>query len=147
MVQSYLPHGRTYCRHLANSIELVHPSAHSSPQPKRHSDRFSRFLQSLQQNVLILYNGRPYPPELAIPTGDLEPHLTRDSLGPSEPKRHLERFSRFCTDDRRVSLYFTMVCLFPLKIASCPLAMGVSGPHVIRAAVGMGIPVTATVTA
>ena len=34
-----------------------------------------------------------------------------------QPKRHLDRFSRVCTDDRGVSLYFTMVCLFPLKIA------------------------------
>jgi len=25
-----------------------------------------------------------------------------------QPKRHLDRFSRFCRDDRRVSLYFTM---------------------------------------
>jgi len=30
-------------RHLANTIELVHPSAHPSPQPKRQMDRFSRF--------------------------------------------------------------------------------------------------------
>jgi len=34
-----------------------------------------------------------------------------------QPKRHLNRFSRLCTDDRGVSLLFTMVCLFPLKIA------------------------------
>jgi len=30
-------------RYLANTIELVHPSAHSSPQRKRQSDRFSHF--------------------------------------------------------------------------------------------------------
>jgi len=30
-------------RHLANTIELVLPSAHPSPQPKRQVDRFSRF--------------------------------------------------------------------------------------------------------
>jgi len=29
-------------------------------------------------------------------------------------KRHLDRFSRFCRDDRRVSLYFTMGRPFPL---------------------------------
>ena len=34
-----------------------------------------------------------------------------------EPKRHLDRFSRFSTDDRRVSLYFTIGRPFPLKIA------------------------------
>jgi len=33
-----------------------------------------------------------------------------------QPIRHLDRFSRLCTDDRGVSI-FTMVCLFSLKIA------------------------------
>jgi len=40
----------------------------------------------------------------------------------AQPKRHLDRFSRFCTDDHRVSLYFTIGrhfprqhCLFPLR--------------------------------
>ena len=34
--------GTLYWRHLVNTIELVHPSAHSSPQQKRQIDRFSR---------------------------------------------------------------------------------------------------------
>jgi len=33
-----------------------------------------------------------------------------------QPKRHLNRFSHLCTDDCGVSVLFTMVCLFPLKI-------------------------------
>jgi len=33
------------------------------------------------------------------------------------PKRHLHRFSRFCTAHGRASLYFTMDRPFPLKIA------------------------------
>jgi len=33
------------------------------------------------------------------------------------PKRHLDRFSRFCTAQCRASLYFTMGRPFPLKIA------------------------------
>jgi len=33
-----------------------------------------------------------------------------------QPKRHLDRFSRFCTAHRRVSLYFAIGLLFPLKI-------------------------------
>jgi len=33
-----------------------------------------------------------------------------------QPKRHLDRFSGLCTDDRGVSLYFTMAWLFSLKI-------------------------------
>jgi len=37
-------------------------------------------------------------------------HLAQDSLGHSEPtsKRHLDRFSRFYTGDRQVSLHFSM---------------------------------------
>jgi len=33
---------RAHWRHLANTIELVHPLAHWSPQPKRQTDGFSR---------------------------------------------------------------------------------------------------------
>jgi len=40
----------------------------------------------------------------------------------SQPKWHLDRFSRFCTDDRRVSLYFTMGC--PFSLSKLPLPMG-----------------------
>jgi len=37
------PQGRAQWRHLANTIELVLPSAHPSPQPKRQIARFRRF--------------------------------------------------------------------------------------------------------
>jgi len=37
-----------------------------------------------------------------------------------QTKRHLDRFSRLCTDDRGVSQYFTMVCLFSPQ--NCPFA-------------------------
>jgi len=43
-----------------------------------------------------------------------------------QQKRHLYRFSRICTDDRRVSLYFTMGRPFSPK--NLPLPMGGSGP-------------------
>jgi len=39
------------------------------------------FLHSSLQEVVILYSGLPYPPESPLPTGDLDPHLTR-FLGP-----------------------------------------------------------------
>jgi len=38
-------------------------------------------------------------------------------------KRHVDQLSCVSTDDRRVSLYFIVVCLFP-------------GPHVIRGSLG-----------
>jgi len=43
-----------------------------------------------------------------------------------QPKWHLDRFSRLCTDDRGVSLYFTMVCLFSLKIAASDVGIWTS---------------------
>jgi len=76
---------RTHWSHLANTIELfaflgppksIIQTANRSVQP---------FLQSSRQKVLILYSGRPFPPKLPLPMGDLDPHLIYDSLGPSEP--------------------------------------------------------------
>jgi len=59
-VAAMCPLVRAHWRHLANTIELMHPSAHLSPQPKRQIDRFSsRFCTAHQQKVPILYNGRP----------------------------------------------------------------------------------------
>jgi len=56
------------------------------------------------------------PPSNTIPTAHPSP----------QPKRHPYRFSRLCTDDRRVSLYFTMGRPFCPK--NLPLPMGGSGP-------------------
>jgi len=41
----------------------------------------------------------------------------------SQSKRHLDRFSRFCTDDHRVFLYFTMGRPFPPQ--NCPFPWGI----------------------
>jgi len=41
-----VPHMWVHWRHLANTIELVLPSANPSPQPKRQIDRFSRFCRA-----------------------------------------------------------------------------------------------------
>jgi len=43
------PPVRVYWRHLANTIEIVLPWAHPSPQPKRQVDRFSRFCTAFAQ--------------------------------------------------------------------------------------------------
>jgi len=45
------------------------------------------------------------PPPNTIPWAQLSP----------QPKWHLDHFSHFCTDNRRVPLYFTMGCPFPLQ--------------------------------
>jgi len=49
----------------------------------------------------------PISPKLPFPMGDLDPHLTHDCNAwahPSpQPNRHLDCFSRFCTDDAECS--------------------------------------------
>jgi len=99
---------------------------------------------SLWQNVPILYSGRPYPPELPLPMGIMwTSNVTMLSAQTSpQPKRHLDRFSRLCTDDRGVFLYFTMVCLFCVKIAPSHVGIWTSfntwfiGPTRVRNANG-----------
>ena len=98
-------------------------SCHSSPQPKRQMDRFSHFSTAYGTKVPILCTGRTYPSELPFPWGIWTCHVTHDALAHASPqaKRHLDRFSRVYTDDRRVSLYW-FAC-FPLKIV--PFHVGI----------------------
>ena len=72
-------------RHLMNTIELVHPSAHESTTQTANRS-VQPFLHSSWQEVPILYNGRPYPPELPFPMRGSGPHLTHDSLRAQNPK-------------------------------------------------------------
>jgi len=109
----------THWRHLANTIELVLPSSYPSPQPKRQIDRFSRFCTARGKKSLNLTVGDPFPncpflwgsgsPSNSWFLGRVRAHV--------QSKRHYDRFSRFRTGDRRVSLYFTMGYPAPLKIA------------------------------
>jgi len=57
-------------------LESTTQTANRSVQP---------FLHSSRQKVPMLYNGHPYSPELSLPMGDLDPHLTHDVLGLCEP--------------------------------------------------------------
>jgi len=82
-VQSYSPR----CANvplLANTIELVLPSAHLSPRPKLQIDRFSHFCTAHGRKSLY-FSVAPFPPKLPLHIGVLNPHLIYDSLGPSEP--------------------------------------------------------------
>jgi len=81
-------------------------------------------LAQLMAESPYTYNGFFFPPNLSFPMGDMDPHLIQDLLGPPESSTQTASqlvqpvlFSRFCTDDRRVFLYFTVGCPFPLKIA------------------------------
>ena len=67
--------------------------SHSSPQPKRHLDRFSHFCTSHDRLSLYYTIGRPsklpFPWEIWTPSNN-------GSLGPPSPKRklYLDRFTR-----------------------------------------------------
>jgi len=83
------------------------------------SQSLQPFLHSSWQKVPILYNERPSPKLPLSMEGSGPPSkciITWTHPRP-QPKRHLDRFSRFCTDDRRVSLYFTVGCPSPSKLS------------------------------
>jgi len=71
-------------RHLANTIELVLPSAHPSAQPKRQIDRLAVSAQLTAESPYTLQL-LTLCPKLTLIMGDLDPHLIHDSLGQSEP--------------------------------------------------------------
>jgi len=75
---------REHWRNLANTIELVHPSAHWSAQPKRQIDRFSFFAQLTAESAYIL-QWAPLSSRIAPSYGGSEPHLTHDASGQCQP--------------------------------------------------------------
>jgi len=78
----------------------------------------------------------PLPPKLPLLMRASEPQsITIPWAHPSlQPKQHLNQFRHCCTDDHRVSLYFTMGCHSPLKIA--PSHEGIWTPHLIHGSLG-----------
>jgi len=97
------------------------------------------------------YNGLCFPPKLTLPTGDLDSHLTHDSLGPAEPTTQTASRSvqPFCTDDCRVSLYFTMGRPFPPQ--NCPFPWGSEPTYMVPGPISAlnpnGISITSAVFA
>jgi len=77
--QRELPHWR----HLANTTELVHPSAHSSPQSKWQMDRFSCFCTAYGRKCLYFTMGAPIHQKCPFPWGIWTSHVTRGAFGPS----------------------------------------------------------------
>jgi len=121
----------THWHHLANTIELVLHSAHQSPQSKYGKSIGSPVLAQLTAESPYAYNGLFFPPKLPLPMGYLD-----SNLGPlkSQPKRHLDRFTHVCIDDRRVSLYFTMGRPFPPQ--NYPFPCADLDPHLIYGSLG-----------
>jgi len=112
-------------RHLANTIELVLPSAHPSPQPKRQIDQFSRFCTPHGRKCLYFTIGDPFP-KIAPSRGGSGPPSISWLLETHRAHNCITVDSAIFAGDRRVSLYFTMGDHFP-KIAP---SHGGSGPHV-----------------
>jgi len=70
-------------RHLANTIELLHPLAHSSPQSKMQMDRFSHFCTAYGRKCLHFTMGAPIHQNCPFPWKIWTSHVTRDAFGPS----------------------------------------------------------------
>ena len=124
---------RAHWLHLANTIELVHPSAHSSPQPKSKWIGSAAFAQLTAESAYTL-QWAPLSTRIALSDGGSGPAMYIMMLWAHEspqPKRNLNRFSRVCTDDRRVSL-----CGLPVSPSKLFLPMLASGRHVIRGSLG-----------
>ena len=85
--------------------------------------------RSIQPFFPQLMAERPYTLQLAVLSPKIAPSrgaseppsntrfLMSYAHSSPQPKLHLDRFSRFCTHDRRVSLYFKMGRPIALKIA------------------------------
>jgi len=118
-----LPPMRAHWRHLANTFELVLHSVHPSPKLKWQVDWFSRFCTAHGRKSPHFTMDAPIPQNWPFPCGIRTPsntipwaHLT------PQAKWHLNQFSRFCTDDWRMSLYLTMGC--PFLPQNCPFPWG-----------------------
>ena len=96
-------------------------TANRSVQPFLHSSRQSVGHVLFPCNCPFAWG--IWAPSNTIPWAHLSP----------QPKQHLDRFSHFSTDDRRVSLCFTVGCRSSSKL---PLLMGWYGPHVIHGPLG-----------
>jgi len=86
-------------QHLWTTIQHMIPTAHPSPQPKRHPYRFSHLCTDNRRVFLYFTMGRPFSPQnLRLPMGDLDPHLIHGSWAhpTPQPKRQLDRCSCFC---------------------------------------------------
>jgi len=111
---------------------LIHRSL---DPPESKSQMASRsvqpFLHSWRQTVTVLYKWQPLPLKIVPSHGESEPHLIHDSLGPHEfsAKRHVDRFSRFCTAHFRASLCSAMCRPLPSKL---PVPMGDLDLHLIH---------------
>jgi len=93
------------------------------------------FLHSSQQCVVRHVRACPFPSILPLPTRYLDPHPIHGSLSLPKPtlKRHLDRFSHFCTAHVSECRWAFQGMAFPLKIAP---SYGDRNPHLICGSFG-----------
>jgi len=111
------------------SRELVHPSAHSSPQPIRQMDRFSRFCTAYGRKCLYFTMGAPIHQNCPFPWGIGTSHVAHDAFGPYKSTTQMATRSVQLSLHRwlqSVSILYNDLPVFPSKL---PLPMLVSGPH------------------
>jgi len=95
------------------------PWVHACPQPKQHLSRFSHFFHSSRHGVVGHVRVCSFPEKFPPRKRRSGPHLIHVFAYPSSQlKRHLDRFSRFCTAHRTASLYFS-----PGRPSPSPLKM------------------------
>jgi len=133
---------RMWAHWLANMIELVLPSAHPSPQPKRQIDRFSNFCTAHCKKSLYFTVGKPFP-KIATSHGRSEPPSNSWFLEPFWDDNPTSTMI-----DLAVYVQVTAACPYTLLWAplspKLPLPMGGSGPHPTDDSLGPSEPTTQT---
>jgi len=126
---------RAHWRQLAKTIELVHPLPTRVHNPNDKSIG-SAVLHSLRQKVLMLYNGRPYTPELPLQIENLDLSCNTWCFGPmrahneTAPRSVQPRLHRW---PRSVPILYSGLPVYASKL---PLPMLAYGSHVIRGSLG-----------
>jgi len=125
---------RAHWRHLANTIELVHPLTNSSSQPKRQMDRFNRFCTAYGRKCLYFTMGAPIHQNCPFPSGIAICHVIHDALGTCEPTTRMAPrsvsavFAQMTAESPYTGLPVSPSKFFPPMLAS--------GPHVIHGSLG-----------
>jgi len=130
-------------RHLANTIELVLPSVHLNPQPKRQIDRFSRFCTAHGKKCLYFTMGAPIQHKCSFLWGS-GTYVTHDSLDPCEPTTQTTPRSVQPLLHRWPQSVLILYNGSPVFHSKLPLPMGYLDPNVTQ--VSLGPPESSTQT-
>jgi len=128
-VAAMCPPMRAHWCHVANTTELMLPSAHLSPQLKRQIDRFSRFCTAHCRKSLYFTMGAPIPQNCLFPRGSVSPSKTR-AHNPNGTSIGSAVFAQMTTEFPCSLQWFAP---FPSKL---PHSYGGSGPSLTHGSLG-----------